>query len=141
MTDNYDDIINLPYPLPSHHAKMSNYQRAAQFASFAALNGHEEAIAETGRLTAERVSHDEDYAMTLDIKLEMLRSILQQRPIVKLLQFVADKKKKGGSYVETTYKVKDIDEYMGDLIMDDNKRININDIYDITIVETPRSDK
>lgn len=43
----YDDIINLPHHVSQKHAQMSMYQRAAQFAPFAALNGHSEAIEDT----------------------------------------------------------------------------------------------
>ena len=46
----YDDIIDLPYPYPSKHKKMTLYDRAAQFAPFAALVGHNKAIEETARL-------------------------------------------------------------------------------------------
>jgi hypothetical protein len=42
--DNYDDIINLPHYEPKHHPRMSMWNRAAQFAPFAALTGYEEAI-------------------------------------------------------------------------------------------------
>ena len=36
-THKYDDIIHLPRPVPQHRAPMTNYDRAAQFAPFAAL--------------------------------------------------------------------------------------------------------
>ena len=49
MTSEYDDIINLPHHVSRNHPQMSMYQRAAQFAPFAALTGHEEAIEETTR--------------------------------------------------------------------------------------------
>ena len=42
--DNYDDIINLPHYEPKHHPRMSMWNRAAQFAPFAALTGYDEAI-------------------------------------------------------------------------------------------------
>ena len=45
----YDDIINLPHHQSSMRAHMSLYDRAAQFAPFAALTGHEDAIEETVR--------------------------------------------------------------------------------------------
>lgn len=48
--ENYDDIINLPHPTSDKHPRMSLYDRAAQFAPFAALDGYEEAIKETVRL-------------------------------------------------------------------------------------------
>lgn len=44
MDNNYDDIINLPHHEPTTKPRMSMYARAAQFAPFAALNGHAEAI-------------------------------------------------------------------------------------------------
>ena len=44
MTDNYDDIINLPHHVSQRHPRMSMYNRAAQFSPFAALTGSEKAI-------------------------------------------------------------------------------------------------
>lgn len=52
MTDQYADIINLPHPVSKRHPQMSMEERAAQFAPFAALTGHGEAI----RKTAEDVA-------------------------------------------------------------------------------------
>lgn len=43
----YSDIINLPHHVSKKHPQMSMLQRAAQFAPFAALTGHDEAIEET----------------------------------------------------------------------------------------------
>jgi hypothetical protein len=43
----YDDIINLPHHVSQKHPQMTMYQRAAQFAPFAALTGHSEAIEDT----------------------------------------------------------------------------------------------
>lgn len=45
----YDDIIDLPHHVSGKRPRMSMENRAAQFAPFAALNGHDEAIAETAR--------------------------------------------------------------------------------------------
>ena len=44
VTDNYDDIINLPHHVSKRHPQMSMWNRAAQFAPFAALTGYEDAI-------------------------------------------------------------------------------------------------
>ena len=46
MTDNYDDIINLPHHVSQRHPRMSMYNRAAQFSPFAALTGYEKASEE-----------------------------------------------------------------------------------------------
>ena len=44
--DKYEDIIDLPRhePDPEKHPRMDVYNRAAQFAPFAALTGFEESI-------------------------------------------------------------------------------------------------
>ncbi len=47
--DNYDDIINLPHHVSKRHPQMSMWNRAAQFAPFAALTGYEDAINDTAQ--------------------------------------------------------------------------------------------
>ena len=55
MDDKYSDIINLerPEPDPDKHPRMSVYNRAAQFAPFAALTGFEESIKNCSKDTQE----------------------------------------------------------------------------------------
>ena len=43
----YEDMLYLPHPEPRHHVRMSRSNRAAQFAPFAALSGHDRAIRNT----------------------------------------------------------------------------------------------
>lgn len=50
----YDDIINLSHPVSRKHPQMSLHDRAAQFAPFAALTGHSDAIEETAILAQEK---------------------------------------------------------------------------------------
>ncbi len=57
---------------------MSLYNRAAQFAPFAALTGYEEAIIETARLTAPKVDMMEDNQQLLDRKLALLSHSLRE---------------------------------------------------------------
>ncbi len=52
MTD-YEDIINLPHYEPKYHPRMSMWNRAAQFAPFAALTGYDDAIKEAAKQTEE----------------------------------------------------------------------------------------
>ncbi len=49
MTDNYDDIIDLPHHVSETRPRLSMEKRAAQFAPFAAIIGHSEAIEDTIR--------------------------------------------------------------------------------------------
>lgn len=53
--NNYDDIIDIKYEGVTSRQRMSLANRAAQFAPFSALNGHNEAISETARLNNERM--------------------------------------------------------------------------------------
>ena len=47
--DNYDDIIKLPHHVSQHHPPMSMWNRAAQFAPFAALTGYDDAIRKSAK--------------------------------------------------------------------------------------------
>ncbi|MCD8313739.1 MAG: hypothetical protein LUC24_06220 [Bacteroidales bacterium] len=49
-TDKYDDIINLPHHTSANHPRMPMAARAAQFSSFAALTGYDDAVRETARI-------------------------------------------------------------------------------------------
>ena len=49
----YEDIINQPHHVSRTHPQMSMYQRAAQFAPFAALTGHGAAIEQTAKDNAD----------------------------------------------------------------------------------------
>lgn len=49
MTDTYEDMIYLPHHESQKHPRMSMEDRAAQFAPFAALTGHGDAVRETAR--------------------------------------------------------------------------------------------
>ncbi len=49
MTDNYDDIINLPHHTSRQFQRMPLEERAAQFSPFAALTGYDALIRETAR--------------------------------------------------------------------------------------------
>jgi hypothetical protein len=51
MTDQYDDIINMPHHVSSTRPRMSAIDRAAQFSPFAALTGYDVSIKESARLT------------------------------------------------------------------------------------------
>lgn len=60
MKDVYDDIINLPHHVSKVHSQMSMYQRAAQFAPFSALTGHNDAIRKTAQLEASKFEENEE---------------------------------------------------------------------------------
>ncbi len=45
----YDEIINHPHYEPKKHPRMSREMRAGQFAPYAALAGHAEAVRQTAK--------------------------------------------------------------------------------------------
>ena len=60
MTDNYDDIIQLPHPVSKNHPPMPMKNRAAQFAPFSALTGYGDAIKESVRLNEAQYEESEE---------------------------------------------------------------------------------
>ena len=55
----YADIILLPHHVSKKHPQMSMADRAAQFSPFAALTGHDEAIADAARNSVEAAAQNE----------------------------------------------------------------------------------
>lgn len=49
MNEKYADMLEMEHPASKKHPRMSIHDRAAQFAPFAALTGHSEAIDETAK--------------------------------------------------------------------------------------------
>lgn len=130
----YEDIINLPHHQSSKHPHMSMIDRASQFSSFAALTGHSEAIKETGRLVDKRMDLSNDIISRLDEQLQLLLSKMDEGPTVVLTYFVPDEKKSGGKYITVTGDLKKIDEYDKMIILEDETKIPINEIIEITIL-------
>ena len=80
------------------HPPMPNRERAAQFAPFSALNGYEDAVAETARLTEAQTELSESAAEELDEKLRSCRSCFQREPEITVCYFEPDARKAGGAY-------------------------------------------
>ena len=93
----YGDIINLPHPESRKHPRMSMHDRAAQFSPFAALTGHGAAIAETARLTDNKMELDENYKASLDEKLMIIMAKQKEKPMVVITFFKKDERKAGGA--------------------------------------------
>ena len=110
---------------------MSQHNRAAQFAPFAALAGYEASIKEAARITEKQISLDDNAKETLNIKLNFIKEYVNTRPYVTIIYFVPDNKKLGGEYVEYTGNVRTIDEYCQTLIMTDKTIIPIKAICNI----------
>ena len=110
MNEKYKDMLHLPHTVSANHPRMALQDRAAQFSPFAALAGYDDALRETARRTDRFVELDEDRKQELDRQI----SYLQQHPLdtvpVKIIYFVPDEKKDGGSYTAVEGCVRKIDE-------------------------------
>ena len=130
--DKYKDIIDLPHFVSKNRKHMSNLDRAAQFAPFAALVGYEESINETGRITEDRIELSETNLAILDKKINILKEHLKENIEISITYFVPDELKSGGSYKTDKIIVKSIDEINRLLIDINNKSYPLDYLIDIS---------
>lgn len=130
----YDDMINMPHHVSKKHPQMPLADRAAQFSPFAALTGYEAAIAETARVTEDRLELSDTSREALDMKLQLLRERLPEKPVVEITYFMPDERKAGGSYVTVTGVVKKIDEYGHKIVMENGASVEMEDLVGIEMV-------
>ena len=128
----YEDIIHLPHPVSKKRAQMALRDRAAQFAPFAALTGHDAAVQETARLTEKKIYLDENEFDLLDQKLRWIEA-QQEPPEVEITYFLPDLRKEGGAYVKLMGTIKKIRHLEHQLVMDDGTTIPIEDISELTM--------
>ncbi len=124
----YSDIIDLPHHVSKNRMPMSLYNRAAQFAPFAALRGYEEAIAETARQTDQKVSLSDNQIDDIDFKMQILEKHLDEKNEVTIQYFQKDKRKEGGTYLTMTSIIKKFDYYHQTIILMNGKIIHFDDI-------------
>lgn len=132
MTDQYDDIINLDRPRSGNHKPMPVEARAAQFAPFAALTGHEAAITETARLTSRRIELSPDETVLISRRLSHALARIAERPTLRVTYFRPDLRKTGGSYVSIAGPLVKYDEYTRQIKIGDTI-IGIADIYSLAL--------
>ena len=130
----YDDILQLPHHQSKTREHMSLHDRAAQFAPFSALNGYEDAIEETGRLTEERIMLDSSQIEEINEKLHFLMVHLEEHLTVSVTYFQPDDRKSGGAYLTDIGVIRKIDETGHFLVMDSGSKILMERITAIQIV-------
>ncbi len=116
----------------SKYPKMSMSDRAAQFAPFAALTGHKEAILEQQRTTqTKRILSNEE---KLEIN-EKIIELMNLKSKCRITYFEKDKTKSGGQYLKSVLSFKRMDELNKTLFFKENIQIQIDDIVDIEVLE------
>ena len=129
----YEDMLYLPHHQSTKRKHMSLHDRAAQFAPFAALNGYEDAIEETGRLTEEEMILDETAVAKINEQLQYLSAHVGEHITVSVTYFKPDERKSGGTYLTDIGVVKRVDETNHFLIMDNGVAISMEQIREIEI--------
>lgn len=132
MTGKYDDIIDLPRPA-SKYPKMSRIDRAAQFSPFAALTGHEDSIKETARLTEKQIDLDESQKDEIGRMLSYVAENILLQPEVVIRWYRPDERKSGGSYQQIQARVARIDDYRGEMTLEDGRIIPLKHIVELTL--------
>ena len=124
-------MLHLPHPVSAARPRMALQDRAAQFSPFAALTGYDDALRETARLTERFIELDEDGKQEIDRQI----SYLQQHPLdtvpVKIIYFVPDEKKDGGSYRRVAGHVKKIDWYEKKIVLTEAGTLEIGHIVEM----------
>ena len=128
----YDDLLYKPHHVSRTRKQMSQYDRAAQFAPFAALTGNGEAINETGRIVEKRKELTEEEKDIISSKLFQINERIKERIEVTIIHFVADKKKEGGCYKSKNGIVKKIDDYEQRIVFEDKTKIKFEDLLSIS---------
>ena len=125
----YDDILNYQYPNPEIEKDFPDkILRAAQFAPFAALTGHDEAVKETARLTDKKIELDEYAKAELNRRLNYIKEHIEDEQMFSITYFLPDKKKDGGRYETITDTVIKVKEYENTVVMSDKTEISIQDV-------------
>lgn len=116
----------------SKYPKMSMSDRATQFAPFAALTGHKEAILEQQRTTQTKriLSNEEKLRIN-----EKIIELMNLKSKCRITYFEKDKTKSGGQYLKRVLSFKRIDELNKILCFKENIQIQIEDIVDIEVLE------
>ena len=107
----YAGIIDHPHHVSRKYPQMSLYDRAAQFAPFAALSGYDDMISEEARLVGNRIELSEEEINQLNRKLSVIIDAIDDgtKPEISVTYFIPDDLKAGGRYETVTEKIRNVD--------------------------------
>ncbi|MBE6007753.1 MAG: YolD-like family protein [Lachnospiraceae bacterium] len=125
-------MVYMPHHVSLRHPHMSRRNRAAQFAPFAAVTGHEESIGEVARYVEEKIELDDNQKELVDNKIRAVFNSAGEKRKVSIIYFKRDKRKKGGGYFIVRGFIEKFDEWTREVVMVRNVRIPVEDIYDIS---------
>ena len=123
MTHRYDDIIDLPHFVSKNRHHMSNYDRAAQFAPFAALTGYDAIIRQRDEIYLPKRELTEDELSELDKTIQSL----QKNDLIEVTYY------SDGSYLSLEGHFRLVDTYSRQIDIDHHK-ISLENIEKIRLI-------
>lgn len=131
--ERYSDIIDLPHHQSVRRPHMAVYNRAAQFAPFAALTGYDQMVQDTAgmQLNDEKKVLSDDARRVLDEKLQILRKHLKEQPEIEVIFYDDKAGVNGGAYRFVSGNLKKFEEGSAILVLDQNLKINCADILSV----------
>lgn len=132
----YSDIIDLPHHQSARRPHMPVYNRAAQFAPFAALSGYDTMVRNTADLLLldKRISIDDDWKNILGHNLQVILENPTLNQLVRITHFDEQATELGGTYVEYEGNIEKLKEFPPRIIFSDGTEIKIENIIDIQIL-------
>ena len=111
VREKYADIFDLPHHRSLTRRPMSLYDRAAQFAPFAALSGFDDMVVEEARLTDSEIELSQNEIEMINAIIVEIADMIESgaHPAVSVTYFKPDPHKSGGSYQTLTGIVKRVD--------------------------------
>ncbi|MBE7016022.1 MAG: hypothetical protein E7417_04285 [Ruminococcaceae bacterium] len=131
----FDDIIHLTRPISKNHPPMQLINRAAQFGAFKALSGHAEALSEEARITDSWKEITQEKTDILNQRISEAKAHIDENPEVKVIYFVPDEKKDGGSYQTYIGKLRIIDDTLNILTFTNGMQIPFSQIYNFELTK------
>ena len=129
----YADIIHLPHHVSSKRARMSDYDRAAQFSPFAALVGYEDAIDEAGRQTDQKIVLSDSAKEEINAVLARIMSAPHCVLQVQCTWFCPDDRKDGGAYQTVSAAAQTVDLYRRVLVLE-GREVSLDDIVALRVL-------
>lgn len=126
----YEDILYRAHPVSGKRGAMPMIDRAAQFAPFAALTGHDGLIREAARHTDSAMELTDSAVAELDQIIRWLKQGMQ----VQVTYFVPDLRKKGGMYVEHMGTLRRVDGFGQCLLFLDGTVIPFQSVAALEVV-------
>ena len=126
----YSDIIDLPHHQSIYRPHMTVYNRAAQFAPFAALVGYDEMVQDTADflLLDKKIVLSQDIKNELDRKMQIIWEDIKSNPEIEIVYF----NEQSGKYVKYSGNVKRIIEYTKEILFLDGTMVQVDDIVHLS---------